>query len=98
MSKAFFSVIVMIIFSFTGCIENSGDELQVEDTVEPTGVSDLDSLERRISALENETEELRRDNDKLGNRIVDLEIESHNLSESYNILIQSYNNLSEEIF
>lgn len=97
MSKAFFSVIVMIIFSFTGCIENSGDELQVEDTVEPTGVSDLDSLERRISALENETEELRRDNDKLGNRIVDLEIESHNLSESYNLLIQSYNNLSEEI-
>ena len=53
-------------------------DLQPENTLEPTGASDLDSLERRINELENETEELRYDNDKLGNRIVELNLRTLN--------------------
>ncbi|MEC8077096.1 MAG: hypothetical protein VX118_03650, partial [Candidatus Thermoplasmatota archaeon] len=68
MNKAILTVILMLSFSLTGCIEDGQNDLQpesdVEPTVEPTGAADFDSLERRINELENETEELRYNNDK----------------------------------
>ena len=101
MNKSFLLVILMVAASFTGCIEGGQNDLQpesdVEPTVEPTGAADFDSLERRINELENETEELRYDNDKLGNRIVDLEVNNLELIDSYEQLVSDYDNLTSEI-
>lgn len=92
---------LMLSFSLTGCIDDGQNGLQpesdVEPTIEPTGAADFDSLERRINELENETEELRYDNDKLGNRIVDLESNNSELMDSYAQLISDYDNLTSEI-
>ena len=88
---------LMLSFSLTGCIEDDVSDLQPENTLEPTGASDLDSLERRINELENETEELRYDNDKLGNRIIGLESANSELMNSYEQLISDFDNLTSEI-
>ena len=101
MNKAIFTVMLMLSFSLTGCIDDGQNDLQpesdVEPTVEPTGAADFDSLERRINELENETEELRYNNDKLGNRIVDLEANNSELMDSYEQLINDYDDLANEI-
>ena len=101
MNKAIFTVMLLLSFSLTGCIDDGQNDLQpesdVEPTVEPTGAADFDSLERRINELENETEELRYDNDKLGNRIVDLEANNSELMDSYEQLINDYDDLANEI-
>jgi len=101
MNKAIFTVMLMLSFSLTGCIDDGQNDLQpesdVEPTIEPTGAADFDSLERRINELENETEELRYDNDKLGNRIVDLEANNSELMDSYEQLMNDYDDLANEI-
>ena len=97
MNKAIFTVMLMLSFSLTGCIEDEATDLQPEPVIEPTGASDLDSLERRINELENQTEELRYDNDKLGNRIVDLEADNSALMNSYQQLLRDHENLTVEI-
>ena len=92
---------LMLSFSLTGCIDDGQNDLQpesdVEPTIEPTGASDFDSLERRINELENETEELRYDNDKLGDRIVDLEANNSELMDSYEDLLSYLDNLTTDI-
>ena len=97
MNKAIFTIMLMLSFSLTGCIEDESTDLQPVPVIEPTGASDMDSLERRISALENETEDLRYDNDKLGNRIVDLEADNSELSNAYNRLLRDYDNLTGKL-
>ena len=97
MHKAIFTVILMLSFTLTGCIEDNGNDLEAESTIEPTGATDFDSLERRINDLVNETKELRKDNDKLGNRIIDLESDNLELSAAYDQLLQDYDNLTIEI-
>ena len=91
---------LMLSFSLTGCIDDGQNDLEpesdVEPTVEPTGAADFDIF-RRISELENETEELRYDNDKLGNRIVDLEANNSELMDSYEQLMNDYDDLVNEI-
>ena len=65
MNKAILTAMLMLSISFVGCM----DEDVPDSTIEPTGASDMGSLERRINDLENETSDLRKDNDKLKNQI-----------------------------
>ena len=48
MNKAIFTVMLLLAFSFTGCIDDGQNDLQpesnVEPTIEPTGAADFDSL------------------------------------------------------
>ena len=101
MNKAILTVMLMLSFSLTGCIDDGQNDLQsesdVEPIVEPTGAADFDSLERRINELENVTEQLRYNNDKLGNRIVDLETNNSELLDSFEQLSSDYDNLTSEI-
>ena len=93
MNKAIITAMLMLSVSFVGCI----DEEVPESIIEPTGASDMDSLERRINELENETSDLRKDNDKLKNQIDLLHEENHNFSISYDELVLAQENLSTEI-
>ena len=93
MNKAIFTAMLMLSVSFVGCI----DEEVPEPIIEPTGASDMDSLERRINELENETSDLRKDNEKLKNQIDLLHEENNNFSISYNELVLAQENLSTEI-
>jgi ELWxxDGT repeat protein len=93
MNKAIITAMLMLSISFVGCI----DEDVPDSTIEPTGASDMDSLERRINDLENETSDLRKDNDKLKNQIDLLHEENHNFSISYDELVLAQENLSTEI-
>ena len=93
MNKVILTAMLMLSISFVGCIDEDIPDL----TIEPTGASDMDSLERRINDLENETSNLRKDNDKLKNQIDLLHEENHNLSISYDELVLAQDNLSTEI-
>ena len=101
MNKVYIFVLVLVSASFVGCIDDASNDNLVENNddnlIDPTGASDFESLERRINELENETEELRQDNDKLGNRIIDLEGENSELAESYQQLLLDNYNLSAQL-